>query len=107
MESVFPPAPETEQNTQEQTTPETTEKDLHIGHENALKSLATIFLVCGCFGAIAVWIEVSELSDNSFLGFLAGLLSLFSSIALYAAMNVLSNISITLKEIQAKDSEKS
>lgn len=104
MESVFPPAPETDQNAQEQA-PETTEKDLHIGHEKALKTVATIFLVFGCFGAIAVWGEVAELSDNSFLGFLAGLLSLLSSIALYAAMHVLSNISITLKEIKEKESE--
>lgn len=104
MESVFPPAPETEQNAQEQT-PETTEKDLHTGHENVLKTVATIFLVISCFASIAIWVEVSKLSHSVFLGFLAGFLSLLSSISSYAAMHVLSNISITLKEIQAKDSE--
>lgn len=105
MEQVFIPSPKTDQNTPVEEVPEPTKKDLHIGHENALKTVATIFLVFGCFGAIAVWVEVSDLSHSSFLGFLAGLLSLLSSIALYVAMHVLSNISITLKEIKEKESE--
>ena len=71
-------------------------KAISDGSENTLKTVATIFLVCGIIVAIAVFFT----SDDKVMGILYAIATFVGFLATWATLDVIANISLRLKSIQ-------
>ena len=91
--------------------------ELSLGEEKTLKTIADIVLVVGIISSLILFFTITIInvpgaySFETKTGFSAsGLVNtlgvLFSSIAFWAFFRVISNISISLKELNRKDSGK-
>lgn len=88
--------------------------ELSLSEEKTLKTIADIVLVVGIISSVILLftitiINVGEYSwENEFKFSASGLVNtlgvLFSSIAIWALLRVISNISISLKELNRKNS---
>jgi hypothetical protein len=71
-------------------------KAISDGSENTLKTVATIFLVCGIIAAVAVIFA----SENKVMGIIYAIATFVGSLATWATLDVIANISLRLKGIQ-------
>ena len=84
------------------------EVGIKSGAETTLNVIATIVLIGGIIGALIclftiTWIDVGwEETKFNPIGFITALSTLLVSLTIWASLSVLSNISISLKEINSK-----
>lgn len=71
-------------------------KAISDGSESTLKTVATIFLVCGIIVALAVIFA----SENKMMGIIYAIATFVGSLATWATLDVIANISLRLKSIQ-------